>query len=507
MWRLKSIRHKASRSANDLEELKLKKREFEKALRQARRDRQLISKRLLQNVDDEDEDEESVETGSAPLSPEQVRELIRGVQCGGEEKAAPLASLRKALRNPDTQLTFIKSVNSMHILVGQLSGHNAQCQLEAACCLHELSHSPHPSVGQACLPAGPYLLTYLSGQSTKLTELCLYTLGNLCPDSALVREKLLAQGILSALTNCFQNQRYNLAVVEAIGFTLYQLLQARDAAEQIILAVMACGIIPHLISALTPDAEFGFGAAIECAWCLHYLVSSDVDHSMLLAQGALSQCTAVLVTLGGAVARGNLVDGMELLIWPLLRCLGNLLVQSKGCDVMPEDTRLLATLCVFSQAYLHSHPALCRESLWALNNLTAGSSGFCSGLLLLKLVPVLIQLLSFSKGINSMVLRVVGNIGYHGTQYCVGLIQAGLLTALCATLKMAEPEVVTLSLELLHMLLSSSPQVLVEFTRMNGVPLLEAIQYNSEAEQRVRAAYILHHHFPSFSEVDETCSS
>ncbi len=41
-----------------------------------------------------------------------------------------------------------------------------------------------------------------------------------------------------------------------------------------------------------------------------------------------------------------------------------------------------------------------------------------------------------------------------------------------------------------------------EFTRLNGVPLLEAIQYNSEGEQRVRAAYILDHHFPSFSEVN-----
>ncbi|RXN29182.1 transmembrane and coiled-coil domain-containing 6 isoform X1 [Labeo rohita] len=359
-----------------------------------------------------------METGSTPLSPEQVREVIRGVQSGGEEKAARLASLRKALRNPESQLTFIKSENSMHMLIGQLSSHNAQCQLEAARCLHELSHSTQSSVGQACLPAGPYLLTYLSSQSTKLVELCLYTLGNLCPDSAVVREKLLAQGIVSALANCIHIQRYNLAVVEAAGFTLSQLLQAKDATEK---------IIPNL------------------------------DNSKLIAQGALSQCSAVLITLGGAVAQGNLEGGIELLIWPLLRCLGNLLVS--GGDVMPEDTRLLAALCVFSQAYLHPHPALSRESLWALNNLTAGSSGFCSGLLLLNMVPILIQFLSFSKGINSMALRVLGNIAHHGPEYCVRLTQAGLLTALCATLKMAEPEVVTLSLEVLYMLVSSTPQL------------------------------------------------
>lgn len=69
----------------------------------------------------------------------------------------------------DCILIVFRSENSVHMLIGQLSGHNAQCQLEAARCLHELSHSPHPSAGQACLPAGPYLLTYLSSQSTKLT--------------------------------------------------------------------------------------------------------------------------------------------------------------------------------------------------------------------------------------------------------------------------------------------------------------------------------------------------
>uniref|UniRef100_A0A8C1T2K7 Transmembrane and coiled-coil domains 6 n=1 Tax=Cyprinus carpio TaxID=7962 RepID=A0A8C1T2K7_CYPCA len=411
------------------------------------RDKQLISKRLLQSVDVEEEEEED------PVEPDTV--FINAVP-----------------------VFFFRSDNGMHMLIGQLSSRNAQCQLEAARCLHELSHSTHPSVGQACLPAGPYLLTYLSGQSTKLTELCLYTLGNLCPDSTVVREKLLAQGIVSALASCIHNQRYNLVVVEAVGFTLSQLIQAKDTSSP----VMASGIVPHVISVLTPDPEFGYGPAIECTWCLHYLLSSSSDNSMLIAQGALSQCSAVLITLGGAVAQGNRAGGIELV-----------------SDVKPEDTRLLAALCVFSQVYLHPHPALSRESLWVLNNLTAGSSGFCSGLLLLNMVPILIQLLSFSKGINSMALRVLGNIAHHGTEYCVRLTQAALLTALCATLKMAEPEVVTLSLEVLYMLVSSCPQVVEEFTRLNGVPMLEAIQYNSEGEQRVRAAYILDHHFPSFS--------
>lgn len=63
----------------------------------------------------------------------------------------------------------------MHLLVGLLTGSNASCRLQAVRCLHELSHSSHANVAPACLPATPYLLTYLSGQSTKFTvSICLY---------------------------------------------------------------------------------------------------------------------------------------------------------------------------------------------------------------------------------------------------------------------------------------------------------------------------------------------
>ncbi|XP_047658156.1 transmembrane and coiled-coil domain-containing protein 6 isoform X2 [Tachysurus fulvidraco] len=479
MWRLKTVRHKSSVSVKDLEEFKEKRREHEKVLRQTRRDRQLVSKRLLLN--DEEQENDLMETNCTPFSQDQIREMLHNVQHGGEEKAAHLVMLRKALRDPQTHPIFTKKENSMYVLVGQLSGHNAQCQLEAVRCLYELSNSPHPGVGQSCLSATPYLLTYLSSPSAKLTELCLYTLGNLWPEGAVVKEKLLVQGIVPALANCIQNQRCKLAVMEAVGFTLSQLLQDKDAADKVIPMVMSSGFVPYLISLLTPDPEFGMGAAIECAWCLHYIVSRNL-----------------LITLGGAVAEVSTNDGMELLIWPLLRCLGNMLAsgvcEAAGCTVGKEDVRLLAALCVFSQTYLTSHCALSRESLWVLNNLTAGSPMFCSAVLFLKMVPSLLQLLPFANGINTMVLRILGNIAHSGPGYCIQLMQAGLLSVLCATLKMADPGIVTLSLEVLHLLIANSPQVAEEFIRLDGIPLLEAIQYNNEDEQRLRASYILDHY-------------
>ncbi|XP_056296165.1 transmembrane and coiled-coil domain-containing protein 6 isoform X2 [Pseudoliparis swirei] len=512
MWRLNKVRHKAGRQCDSLEALKLKRREHEKALRQARRDRQLVSKRLLLN-DDEDMPQVTMDTNSGE---QDVVSLFLKLQHSGPEREAHLRTLSKVLRDPSAQLTFIKQENSMHLLVGFLTGSDATCRLHAVRCLHELSHSSHTNVSPACLPATPYLLTYLSGQSTKFTELCLYTLGNLCPDSDIVKEKLLAQGIIPALANCLENQSHNLAVVEAVGFTLSQFLQAKDAAEKIILAVLDSSLPSNLLSVLTSDPKFGLAPAIECAWCLHYLTCSSLnsmkDNRVLLAHGALLQCSSLVVSLGGAVAEGNKEEGMELFICPLLRCVGNLLSSCPGNDLSTQvgDVGIVVALCALLQAYLQTQPALARESAWVLNNLTAHSSAFCSALLDLNLVPGLIQLLPFSQGINTMILRILANIAHKKKEFCAQLAHRGLLSALCATLKMADQEMVTLSMDVLYMLVVSGPQVAEEFVRQGGLSLLEAIQYNSEGEIRRRATHLLEDHLVSYSSYcsdNNPCSS
>ncbi|XP_041653370.1 transmembrane and coiled-coil domain-containing protein 6 [Cheilinus undulatus] len=492
MWRLNKVRHKAGRHPDRLEGIRLKKRVQEKELRQARRDKQLVSKRLLL-----DEDEDQSETTMDTASEEQdVVSLFHKLQHSVPERELHLKILSKALRDPSAQLTFIKLENSMRLLVGLLTGTNATCRLQAVQCLHELSHSPHTNIALACLPATPYLLTYLSGQSTKFTELCLYTLGNLCPESDVVKEKLLAQGIIPALANCIENQRHNLAVVEAAGFSLSQLLQAKDGAGKIIEMVLASSLPSSLLSVLTPDANFGLAPAIECAWCLHYLICNMEDHRLLLALGVLSHCSSLLVSLGGAVDEGNKEEGLELLICPLLRCVGNLLSSCRVEDlgIQVGDVHIVVTLCALLQAYVKTQPALARECAWVLNNLTAHSSAFCSALLTFNLVPGLIQLLRFSQGINTMIMRVLANITYKEKEFCVQLAHLGLLSALCATLKMADKDMVVLSMDVLFMLVLSGPQVTEEFLRQGGLSQVEALQYNTEKEIRRRATYLLENH-------------
>ncbi|XP_029420530.1 transmembrane and coiled-coil domain-containing protein 6 isoform X6 [Nannospalax galili] len=221
-----------------VEELRRRRREREAALRKARREQHLVSKRLLR------------EDAEGPCAAELLREVevqqfLRLAQSGTDEKEREkaLVSLRRGLQHPETQQTFIRLEGSVRTLVGLLTSNRALLQLEAARCLHELSHSEQSAVAEACLPATSYLLTYLSGHSSDFIELCLYTLGNLIVESEAVRKQLLPQGIVPALAACIQSPY--VAVLEALGYVLSQLLQAKEAPEKIIPQVNNAVLITH----------------------------------------------------------------------------------------------------------------------------------------------------------------------------------------------------------------------------------------------------------------------
>lgn len=76
---------------------------------------------------------------------------------------------------------------SVRTLTGLFTSSLAGLQLEAARCLHELSHSSVPAVAEACLPVTSYLLTYLLGHSLELTvrSVCTFT-GALPPGNLMV---------------------------------------------------------------------------------------------------------------------------------------------------------------------------------------------------------------------------------------------------------------------------------------------------------------------------------
>ncbi|GCB63095.1 hypothetical protein scyTo_0013158, partial [Scyliorhinus torazame] len=395
-------------------------------LRKARKEKQLVSKRLPRGLQGDGEEMEIRET---LITQEEVLQLYRRIQHGSDDRLAALRSLRQVLQLKKSQQMFVRFENSIHVLIGLFTSSLAVVQLEAAQCLLELSHSDDPSISLVCLPATPYLLTYLSGQSAKFTELCLYILGNLAAENEAVRKQLLVQGVIQALAICLQSPHG--AVVEAAAYSLSQMLQAKEAGEK---------IVP--------------GVNSEC----------------MISQGLVRQAVILLIALGRAIESGT-TDGVELLIYPVARCLGNL-IGSNGparTTVQAHDGDLLRALSTFVSGFLQSRPFVTRECLWLLNNLT---------------------------GESRPVLMLLGNIAEMGLECCEKLRQqADIFPALCTTLRTADPEVVRLALEVLNRILSHCQQACVLFANQSGIAALEAIQYNSNEEIRVRANFLMDRYF------------
>uniref|UniRef100_A0A803XW25 Transmembrane and coiled-coil domains 6 n=1 Tax=Meleagris gallopavo TaxID=9103 RepID=A0A803XW25_MELGA len=469
----------------------------------------------------------------------QVSELLRGVPRGSEDRRGWLRRLRRALQSKETQQEFVRLDGAVRTLVGLFTCSLPDVQLEAARCLHELSHSSDAAVAEACVPVTSYLLTYLSGHSIELMgpsgslcsnllhgaglppvlaqgscgfawpslgthecgdpppktkrtlfpsclhlqELCLYTLGNLVVESEVVRKKLLPQGIIPVLASCIQSPHE--AVLEGLGYVLSQLLQANEAPTEIIPLVLDSVLPQHMLRLVCSGLKFGTGAAVEFAWCLHYIVCSHTANVELMSLGAVPALTSLLCDIASEISQSD-SEGLELLICPVLRCLGNLLAEETGHEVQSQDERLLVALFIIMQCYLQQHPFIIPESLWLLNNLTADEPFFCSALLSMDLLPALLQLLPHSQTVSMLVLTVLCNIAEKGPAYCQQLHQQAALPLLLQVLMVPDPEVVGQCLELLHLLFLHWPQVAADFVRQRGHQTLEQHQSTPELQERVR---------------------
>ncbi|XP_063784844.1 transmembrane and coiled-coil domain-containing protein 6 [Pseudophryne corroboree] len=486
MWRRRKL---GKQSRTGLEELRTQRRERETALRKARRQQQLISKRLLRDLTDDDDDEEeaslSGELERYVFSEQQVVQLIRDLQHGSATKLKSLIDLRHGLQRKDVQLMFIRTEGSVRVLIGLFTCQLANVQMEAARCLHELSHSDDPSVAKACLPATSYLLTYLSGSSADFTELCLYTLGNLIVESETARSQLLLQGLFPAFALCTQSP--HVTVLEATGYALSQLLQAKEAAEKIVPIVLGTGLIQDILRLLLSDSEDGFGMMIEFAWCLHYIVSSKVNNLQLISQGVASKLTHLLIKQAELVTK-SAFPGIELLICPVVRCVGNLLAEVNTGDkkVQIQDGRLLVALCVFMQHFHREHPFMVRECLWALNNLTVEDPIMSSAMLTLNLVPPLLQILDHSQDITVLVLAVLCNLADLGPAYCQSLQERGGFSPLPQLLGNLDAQVALRSLDLVSVISCHCPEVAETILIHSGLEISPVCK-DPEIQQRVQA--------------------
>ena len=140
-----------------------------------------------------------------------VKEASRAFQKKkGENTVAHLKYLRNAFAESSKYIdAFLEVDNALYSLIGYLTGNNASLQLEAICCLTNISASENKNIHTIVKATSAYLITFLRSGSVLLQDQSAWALANMAADNEKTRELLKAQGIIEPLVGLIEVNNNN----------------------------------------------------------------------------------------------------------------------------------------------------------------------------------------------------------------------------------------------------------------------------------------------------------
>lgn len=141
--------------------------------------------------------------GEETFSVESVKEASKAIQKKkGENTVTNLKHLRNAFSESNKYVdVFLEVENTMYSLIGYLTGNNASLQLEAICCLTNISASENKNIHTIAKSTSAYLITFLRSGSVLLQDQSAWALANMAADNEKTRELLKAQGVIEPLVD------------------------------------------------------------------------------------------------------------------------------------------------------------------------------------------------------------------------------------------------------------------------------------------------------------------
>ena len=144
----------------------------------------------------------SLEINPESFDTTKVKNISRAFQKRSSNTHKQLRYLRDAFSyTVDFVDAFLEVDNSLHTLIGYLTGNDSDLQLEAAWCITNISATDYHNMITIVKAATPYLITYLQSGSVLLQDQSAWALGNMASDNEKVREMLHQQGIVSPLVD------------------------------------------------------------------------------------------------------------------------------------------------------------------------------------------------------------------------------------------------------------------------------------------------------------------
>lgn len=486
--------------------IKLRQDSYKKGIKAAscRRHREETAIRLRKNKREEGMRKRRLMSSSATAKAEEktVAPSISGLTPTVEA----LPAIAQALRNPNPKIQYeatraVRKLLSKHqdppvleVLKHDILPHlvnflnRSDTCFEACWALTNIASTEHTKIvvqANAC----PHLVNLLRCPNAEVREQAAWCLGNVAGDSAEFREGLLGMpGCLQAVLLNIQ-QPANESLLRNVTWCLSNLCRGKPQ-PRLESIQQAFPVLCALLQSNDDDV------VTDACWALSY-VSDGEDRRIeaVVASGVVPH----LVRLLGSEK--------DTIVTPSLRTLGNIVSGNDKCTQAALDNGILDALV---KLVTHRKKAIRKETCWAISNITAGT---CPQIQTAVEHPGLIEALLVHLTESPWEIRkeaawAVSNIATSTipSLSVKKLVDAGAIGPICALLDVADTRIVNVALDALEGImqvgkkLGISADYEAQVETCNGLDMLEALQDHDNTRIYEKTISIVERYFQAEEE-------
>lgn len=486
--RIKSFKH----HGRDVAEMRRRRTEVTVELRKNRKDEQLLKRRNMPVVDD-DEDVNALPT-PLMLAGNSIQQSLAVLvqQARSNEPSEQLVAVQHARKmlskdkNPPIN-DLIKS-GIVPVLVACLASDSPPLQFEAAWALTNIASGTSEQT-RAVVHCGavPIFIKLLSSPHDHVCEQAVWALGNISGDGPECRDYVISQGIIPPLLS-FIKPSTPITFLRNVTWTISNLCRNKNPPPPF---SSVCQCLPALERlAQHEDLE----VKVDACWALSFL-----------ADGSQNQIQAVIDSGIIPYLVPQLQSTEPKIVMPALRTLGNIVTGSDAQTQVVLDNGILAQLGILLS---HRKENIVREAVWTLSNITAGSKEQVQMVIQAGLIEPLIRVLSASDfKTQKEAAWAVSNLTVGGTPEQVRfLVSQRAIDPMCNLLSCKDVQVIQVILDglcnILKMAGPDLPHVTLAIEEAGGLDKIEALQQHENGDIYKMAYSVIDNYFPTEGEVD-----
>lgn len=295
----------------------------------------------------------------------------------------------------------------------------------------------------------PIFIRLLTSAHQELVDQSMWALGNLAGDSPLARNYILSSGVVSYLAPLADRWTENLSGVQTYAWVLTNLCCGQPLPDPI--------HVEHVIPVLAYLLKTYRDETMVKDVCLSLIAVVDQGYAMI---------DAVLDTGLAPVLVSLLLDSSLVKVQAGLHVVGDILAGSEAHTQQMIDAGVIAALATLATPEDGPRPqhSMQREALWALSNITAGTTAQVNAVFETALLhlPQIIQTIVHSpdftlrKEALMVFAQAIPSVAWHHIQHWLDTLQ--FVRVLCDSLHVDETAVIIAALETMHQLLIRAQQ-------------------------------------------------